>query len=626
MINTNDKPKPYQTPPEWVPPQEVPNLAEAEMICIDVETCDPNLKSIGPGYCRYDGFIAGIAIAVDGWKGYFPVRHEGGGNFDLEIIRGPLQKIFATDTPKLFHNASYDLGWLEAEGFTINGRVHDTMIMAPLIDENRKWFNLNSLGYDYIGETKNETALQEAASEFGVDAKAEMYKLPPMYVGGYAEQDTVLTLKLYERLKHEIEKEECGHICDLETDLIPLTYAMKKKGVCIDEDNLSKLETRLLSEEKKILKQIKSLSGVDVEIWAAASVAKAFDSLSIPYLRTPKSNAPSFAKNFLATHTHELPQLVVKCREINKARTTFIETIKKHTYKGKIHAEIHQLRGEKGGTVSGRMSYSNPNLQQMPARNKYIADMIKQIFIPEQGKKWHVFDYSQQEPRILVHYALSSKGGLTGSDKILDQYNGGEDVDFHQMVADMASISRDEAKSINLGIMYGMGKGKMATELGLEIHDAEVILNRYHKTVPFVKELQEIASRTASKHGHIRTLLGRKCRFPMWEPNRWGISTPLPRDKAEIEYGSDIRRAFTFKALNRLIQGSAADQTKKAMLDLYQEGIIPEIAIHDEVDISLENSQQVDKVKEIMENCVDKLKVPSLVNERNGKTWGEAGK
>ena len=156
-----------------------------------------------------------------------------------------MQKIFATDTPKLFHNASYDLGWLEAEGFTINGRVHDTMIMAPLIDENRKWFNLNSLGYDYIGETKNETALQEAASEFGVDAKAEMYKLPPMYVGGYAEQDTVLTLKLYERLKHEIEKEECGHICELETDLIPLTYAMKKKGVCIDEDNLSKLETRL---------------------------------------------------------------------------------------------------------------------------------------------------------------------------------------------------------------------------------------------------------------------------------------------------------------------------------------------------------------------------------------------
>ncbi len=133
----------------------------------------------------------------------------------------------------------------------------------------------------------------------------------------------------FDELKHEIEKEECGHILELETDLIPMTYAMKKKGVCIDETNLEKLETRLLSEEKKMLKQIKHLSGVDVEIWAASSVAKAFDSLSIPYNRTAKSNAPSFAKNFLSTHTHELPQLVVKCREINKARTTFIETIKK---------------------------------------------------------------------------------------------------------------------------------------------------------------------------------------------------------------------------------------------------------------------------------------------------------
>ena len=256
------KPKPFIVPPEWVPPQQVPNLADADMICIDVETCDPNIKTLGPGYCRKDGFIAGIALAVDGWKGYFPIAHEGGGNFDMNIIRGPLQKILGSDTPKLFHNSSYDIGWLEAEGFKLGGRVHDTMIMAPLIDENRRWYNLNSLGYDYCGETKSEQALQDAASEFGVDAKSEMYKLPPMYVGNYAEQDTALTLKLYERLKHEIEKEECGHILELETDLIPMTYAMKKKGVCIDEDNLEKLETRLKSEEKKILKQIKNISGV----------------------------------------------------------------------------------------------------------------------------------------------------------------------------------------------------------------------------------------------------------------------------------------------------------------------------------------------------------------------------
>jgi len=626
MMNKDDKPKPFSVPPEWVPPQEVPNLDSASIICIDVETCDPNIKTLGPGYFRKDGFIAGIAIAVDGWKGYFPVRHEGGGNFDMEIIRGPLQKIFASDTPKLFHNSSYDVGWLEAEGFTINGRILDTMIMAPLIDENRRWYNLNSLGYDYCGETKNESALYEAAAEFGVDAKAEMYKLPPMYVGGYAEQDTALTLKLYDRLKHEIEKEECGHICDLETDLIPVTYAMKKKGVCIDEEKLHSLDNELLLEEKKLIAKIKKYVGFDVEIHAARSVAKAFDHLNIPYPRTEKSDEPSFQKNFLNTHVHEFPQMIVRAREVYKTRNTFLAGMKKYIHQGKIHADINQLRSEGGGTVTGRMSYQNPNLQNIPARDKRIAKMIKDIFVPEPEKKWHVFDYSQQEPRILVHYALSSKGGLPGSEKIADQYHSGHDADFHQMVADMANISRDEAKSINLGIMYGMGKGKMATELGLDVQDAEVILKKYHQTVPFVKELQDIAMNTASRHGHIRTLLGRKCRFYEWEPRRWGIHKPLPHAEAVIEYGNDLKRAKTYKALNKLIQGSAADQTKKAMLDLYQEGFIPEIAIHDEIDISLENSQEVDKVKEIMENCVDKLKVPSVVNVRNGKTWGEAGK
>jgi DNA polymerase I-like protein with 3'-5' exonuclease and polymerase domains len=300
--------------------------------------------------------------------------------------------------------------------------------------------------------------------------------------------------------------------------------------------------------------------------------------------------------------------------------------MKKHIYKGRVHASINQMKGEDGGAVTGRMSYSNPNLQNIPARDKRVAQMIKGAFLPEEGKKWHVFDYSQQEPRILVHYALSSKGGLTGSEDVLTKYNEGSEVDFHQMVADMADITREEAKSINLGIMYGMGKGKMATDLGLEIQDAEVILKKYHQSIPFVKELQDIAMRTASKHGHIRTLLGRKCRFPLWEPNRFGINKALPHPEAVVEYGNDIKRAFTYKSLNKLIQGSAADQTKQAMLTLFEEGIIADIAIHDELDISLENSQEVDRVREIMETCVDKLKVPSVVNVRVGKTWGEAGK
>jgi DNA polymerase I-like protein with 3'-5' exonuclease and polymerase domains len=625
-MNDTKVPKAKTAPPEWMPPQSVPDLSSASCIAIDVETCDPNLKKIGPGYVRQDGFVAGISLAVDGWTGYFPIAHEGGGNFDLNIIRDPLQKIFNLDCPKIFHNSSYDIGWLEAEGFTIRGRIKDTMIMAPLIDENRTWYSLNSLGYDYVGETKDESALREAAQEFNVDAKSEMYKLPPMYVGRYAEQDTVLTLKLYHRLMHEIEKQECTHILDIEERLIPVTYAMKKKGVRIDEEKLFNLDNELLAEEKRLIAKIKKYVGFDVEIHAARSVAKAFDHLNIPYPRTEKSNEPSFQKNFLNTHVHEFPQMIVQAREVYKTRNTFLAGMKKHIYKGRVHASINQMKGEDGGAVTGRMSYSNPNLQNIPARDKRVAQMVKGAFLPEEGKKWHVFDYSQQEPRILVHYALSSKGGLTGSEEVLTKYNEGKEVDFHQMVADMAQITRDEAKSINLGIMYGMGKGKMATDLGLEIEDAEVILKKYHQSIPFVKELQDIAMLTASRHGHIRTLLGRKCRFNEWEPRRWGIHKALPHAEAIVEYGNDIKRAKTYKALNKLIQGSAADQTKQAMLSLYEEGIIPDIQIHDELDISLENSQEVDRVREIMETCVEKLKVPSVVNVRVGNTWGEAGK
>lgn len=625
-----EKIKPFQVPPEWVPPQEVPDLREAKIIAVDVETCDPNLKTKGAGYIRKDGYVTGIALSVDGWDGYFPIKHEGGGNFDWDIISDPIKNILASDTPKVFHNALYDIGWLEALGCKVNGRIHDTMIMAPLVDENRISYTLNACGMEWIGEAKNEAMLNAMAEEFHIDPKSEMYKLPAMYVGSYAEQDTRLTLKLYERLSHIIQKEECGHILDLEERLIPITYAMKKKGVRVDMESLDALEKKLIRQENALLKKIKDFVGFDVEIHAARSLAKAFDHLNLPYDRTEKSGEPSFQKNFLTTHTHEFPRMIAHARETFKVRGTFLKGLLKHVHNGRIHADINQLKGERNngtaGTVTGRFSYQNPNLQQIPARNKDIASMVKGLFLPEEGKKWHVFDYSQQEPRILVHYALASKGGLEGSREVLKQYDEGSDVDFHQMVADMAEISRDEAKSINLGIMYGMGKGKMSAELGLEVEDAEILLKKYHKNIPFVKELQDIAMRTASKHGHVRTLLGRKCRFDRWEPNRFGINRALPHKEAIVEYGNDLKRALTYKALNRLIQGSAADQTKKAMLDLYEEGYLADIQIHDELDISLENSQDVDRVKEIMENCVEKLKVPSVVNVRVGKTWGEAGK
>ncbi len=612
----------FQPPSEWVPPESIPDLSDAKEICIDLETNDIGLNTgIGPGWPTKKGFVAGVAIAVDGWTGYFPINHEGGGNFDQKIFTGQLKKILELPCDKIFHNAMYDVGWLHAMGLKVHGRIIDTMIAAPLIDENRFRYSLNELGKHYLAEKKSETLLYDAAKSWGVDAKGEMWKLPPMYVGPYAEQDTVLTLKLWQFFKTELIKQDLLSIFDLETKLFPILFEMKKKGVRIDLDEAERTKNDFANREKKILDDIYKDTGVAVEVWTPTSVAKAFDAKSIRYETTSKSGQPKFDKNFLTTHPSQLAKNIVEAREINKARTTFIDTILKHSYRGRIHAEIHQMRSDQGGTVTGRFSYSNPNLQQIPARNNIIGPRIRRLFIPEEGCKWGTFDYSQQEPRITAHFAKLTNGGLPGSDTVIDAYQN-EDADFNQVVADMAGIDRKTAKTINLGMMYGMGKGKLGSELGLDEEDTADLWKQYHKSVPFIKELADKVSQRAQDVGYIRTLLGRKCRFDLWEPNLFGINKPLPHVEAMREHGKNIRRAFTYKALNKLIQGSAADQTKQAMIDLHEEGFLPHIQVHDELNLSVDNPEKYSVIQTIMENCVD-LKVKCKVDVEIGKSWGE---
>jgi len=310
---------------------------------------------------------------------------------------------------------------------------------------------------------------------------------------------------------------------------------------------------------------------------------------------------------------------IAKAREINKAHTTFIDTILKHSQKGRIHAEINQLRSEGGGTVTGRFSMNNPNLQQVPARNKELGPRIRSLFIPEEKCTWGCFDYYQQEPRLVVHYA--SLQNLYGVDEVVESYKN-EDADFHKIVADMADIPRKQAKTINLGLFYGMGKNKLQAELGVSKLQAEDLFRTYHDRVPFVKQLMDATMKRAQESGKIRTLLGRLCRFHLWEPNQYGIHKALSHEDALREHGPVIKRAYTYKALNKLIQGSAADMTKKAMIDLHKEGIIPHIQVHDELDISIKNKKDGNKIKEIMENAVT-LEIPNKVDYEYGDNWGE---
>jgi len=603
---------------EWVPPDRLPNLSSYAEIAIDLETRDPNLITMGSGAVRRDGEIVGIAVAVEGWSGYFPIAHEGGGNMDRELVLDWFEELLNNTSTKIFHNAMYDVSWIRSLGFHINGGIIDTMVAASLCDENRFSYTLDSVGKDYIGMRKNEKLLQDAAKDFGVNPKAEMWKLPAPFVGEYAEKDAEITLKLWHALQHEITKQDLWDIFNLETNLFPCLVDMKFQGVRVDVAKAAAVKEQLIKTEKELLKDIKKIAGFDVEIWAAASIAKAFEKVKLPYDRTDKG-APSFTKNFLATHPAELPKLINQAREINKANTTFIDTILKHEHKGRIHSEINQIRSDQGGTVTGRFSYNNPNLQQIPARHKELGPMIRSLFIPEEGHRWGCFDYSQQEPRLVVHFASLLK--LEGTSTIVDSYNAG-DADFHQMIADMAGINRKQAKTINLGLMYGMGKNKLMAELGLMKEAAEKLIKQYHQRAPFVKMLSEAVARRADDSGKIRTIGGRLCHFDLWEPHGFGIKKPLKHAEALREHGPGIKRAFTYKALNKLIQGSAADMTKMSMLALYREGVIPHIQIHDELDISISSPDQAEKIIGIMEEAV-KLQVPNKVDYEKGDSWGD---
>lgn len=602
--------------PDWNIPSGYPDLTPYPQIAIDLETCDPNLTTLGPGWARNDGFIVGIAIAAGDQAWYFPIRHENGHNLDPKMTMRWLKKQMATPhIDKIMHNATYDLGWLLAEGVEVQGRVIDTMITGAIVDENRFSYSLNNLGKDYIDMRKDEKMLRAAAKDWGIDPKADMWRLPASYVGAYAEQDAFMTMKLWDRLKTEISSQDLTHIFDLETSLIPLMVKMRQNGVRVDLDKADIARAGLRTKVQELKAYIKHRTGVDIEPWAAASVQQVFDALNLQYPKT-EAGAPSFTKQYLNAHPHEVCQAVVRLREFDKADSTFIDSILRHEHKGRIHTEFHQLRSDDGGTVTGRFSSSNPNLQQIPARDPDIKKLIRGLFIPEEGQKWGSFDYSSQEPRLLVHFAASMPDSMRSPvvDNIVEEYHKG-DVDLHQMVADIAGITRKQAKVVNLGIMYGMGVGKLAAQLGVSDVEAKNIIEEHRTKVPFVKQLAEVASKQAEKNGQIRTVLGRLCRFHLWEPTSFGYNQPLPLEEAKEKYGgvNRLRRAFTYRALNKLIQGSAADQTKKAMADCYAEGLIPLLTVHDELCFSVEGEEQAARIKHVMETGLP-LRIPSKVD------------
>jgi DNA polymerase I-like protein with 3'-5' exonuclease and polymerase domains len=641
------------------------DLTDIDLVAVDLETYDPNLKTKGLGAVRKDGFVTGIAIATKNQSLYFPIAHAMTDNLNVNDTWEYLnKKLFKNkDIRKVFHNAMYDVCWIRsAIGHMPQGQLLDTMIAASVIDETRMRYSLDAISKDYLKESKYKYDLAEKSlAECGIkDPMSNMHKLPYSLVKDYAEQDVNLTLKLWNLFEKKLDEvlytktnedgskelKTCRQIFELETKLFPCLVDMKFKGVKIDVEKAKTLGKLLEKRRDNLVKIIKKRTGIDVEIWAASSIKNLLDHQKITKYKKTKAGLPQLPKDFLKTHENRYLRMIVKARECDKAKGTFVEGLLEFVHEGRIHADINQIRSDQGGTVTGRFSMSNPNLQQIPSRG-IIGKKMRELFLPEDGCVWGSFDYSQQEPRIVVHYAL--KLGLPGTDTLKDEFNK-EDADFHQIVADMAQISRTMAKTINLGLFYGMGKIKLASELNLTRPKANALFAEYHAKVPFVRRLSQDLIEFAEEHKLLFTLKDRFCRFNKWETrnrewnntiNRYEPVPILTRQDAETAFKAELlekfkdnvadnymqdfdryyKPAFTYKALNRLIQGSAADMTKKAMVDLYEKGILPQIQIHDELCLSIKNDNDALVVKETMEQAIP-LEVKNKVNYKKGKNWG----
>ena len=667
------------------------DLQDVDTVAIDIETYDPNLKTKGLGAIRKDGFITGVAVATGKDTVYFGLHHsdkttskeeekEFWDQLNKKLLQNP-------NIIKVFHNAIYDVCWLRSvTGKMLKGRLVDTMVAASVIDENRFKYSLDALSKDYLNDSKYKYDLYEKAAIEGIkDPMSNMHKLSYGLVKVYAKQDVDLTLKLWNLFNKKLDKTlytkaennkvyTCRNIFELETRLFPCLVEMKFKGVRIDTQKLEHLGKRLIRRRDNLLSIIKKHTGLKLQLWAATSIKQLLDNRKITkFEKTPKSGMPKLPKDFLKTHEDRFLRMVSKAREADKAVNTFIEGLKSYIYKGRIHADINQIKGDGGGTVTGRFSMSNPNLQQIPSKG-YIGKKMRQLFIPEEGHTWGSFDYSQQEPRIVVHYAI--KHGLSETEDLKERFDD-DKADFHQVVADMAKISRKQAKTINLGLFYGMGKGKLQAELNLDKAQAKTLFDTYHRKVPFVKELSDNLIRFAAKHKLIFTLEDRFCRFDKYESvnKRWDNNkrkfqewdpeaveikqsdgkikykgdwiTPKlftreeawtkfkllfnAKSKEKVEQLTEEQRqdwfknyfspAFTYKALNRLVQGSAADMTKKAMVLLYEKGIVPHIQIHDELCVSIKDQETRNTIQKIMETAIT-LEINNKVDYEVGTNWG----
>lgn len=636
---------------DWVAPVELPDLVSmgVKIVGLDLETKDDGLAAErGAGWATGAGWICGVGVAWDGGSLYVPIRHMETACMEPERVRAWLNEMIRGGVTFVTQHGSYDWGWLGAEwGLKVpSEQVEDVHAAAVMLDENRLSYSLSSLCLWQGLPGKDERLLREAASALGVDPKSGLWRLPGRFVGPYGAADPVSTLGLWRALEPQLEAEGLREAYRLEADLIPCTVAMRARGIRIDtgraegaREELRGARDRALEEAGRLLGRRRAVTIDDVlsPRWLVA----AFGELGLGFGETAKGN-PSFVSDDMMKSEHPFPRAVETARYYQMIEDKFIRGfILDYCHRGRLHPEIHQLRDadELGarGTRSYRYSYSDPPLQQMPnpkrppqgapeavrERVKFAGGLIRKCFLPEEGKTWGRCDYHSQEFRLMVHFAALL--GLPRADEVVGRYRADARTDFHTVVAEMTGLPRPAAKDANFAKAFGAGVRKFAAMTGRPEEEAEAIMKQYDEEFPFIKRLAGKCEEYARVRGWVRLVDGARCRFDRWEPASWrggSSGAALPRSAAEEKWPETrLKRAFTHKAMNRLIQGSAARQTKLAMRSLWKSGIIPLLQMHDEINQSLSSPEEGQRLVEIMEGVV-RLEIPVVADLETGASWG----
>lgn len=619
----------------WRPPTTLPDLRRAPVMAFDVETYDPELIDKGAGWARNKGHLCGISIATPDQRIYVPMRHtvQAEMNLDPDMVLRWAKAMLETSCPKVGANLIYDVGWLQQEGVHVKGKLHDVQFAEALLDEDSK-VNLEALGRKYCGIGKEVDVLKDwIMNYYGSGVKSwrkDIYRAPVSLVGAYGEMDAALPLMVMKEQFPLLAAQGLTNLFELENKLIRILVQMRFAGVSIDILYAEQLRDQFVIDAKEVQERVDRMAGFSVNVNAADSLAKAFRNFGLDFPRTEKG-APSFKKEFLENHDHEFANAVTELRGIEKLRGTFVEgyLLGSHA-NGKVHASFHPLMGTDGGAKTGRFASSDPNLQNIPIRTT-AGKRIRKAFIPDQGhRRWRKYDYSQIEYRFLAHYAVGE-----GADTIRQRYISDPNTDYHQATAELilaianVILERGPTKNINFGLVYGMGIDKLAKDLKLAIAAAKELIAAYHKGVPFAKATMKSVMDFANENGYNETILGRRTRFNLWEPDSYSFKgVALPYDQAILRYGQ-VKRAYLYKALNYKLQGSAADMMKVAMVKCHDDGIfdvtgIPRLTVHDELDFSDrgEQDEAYKEMRHIMQTCVP-LKVPVVCDLEMGPNWGD---